>query len=155
MSGVRRLLKLRLCSPVSAMVALLLDRLRLRFLFLARLACHSSAGHTSEVNFCSGSTSCGEEEGELVCSWDLSEMGERIWSLLMIRVTLEWRRSCGLTGVDGQRPEVDEMLEPTPGKKKMIIWKGKGGIQMRDILLEMFQRRTNTSIIDMLLFVLQ
>ena len=84
MSGVRRLLKLRFCSPVSAIVALL-DRLRLRFLFFARLACHSSTGHTSEVNFCSVSTSCGEEDGELVCSCDLSEMGERICSLLMIR----------------------------------------------------------------------
>ena len=109
-------MKLRLCSPVSAMVELL-DRLRLRFRFLALLACHSSAGQTSEVNLCSESTSCGEEEGELVCSWDLSEMGERICSLLMIRVTLECRRSWGLTGVDGQKPEVDEMLEPTPKNK--------------------------------------
>ena len=113
MSGVRRLLKLRFCSPVSAIVALL-DRLRLRFLFFARLACHSSTGHTSEVNFCSVSTSCGEEDGELVCSCDLSEMGERICSLLMIRVTLEWRRSWGLIGVEGQRPDEEEMLEPTP-----------------------------------------
>ena len=113
MSGVRRLLKLRFCSPASAKVALL-DRLRLRFLFFARLACHSSTGHTSEVNFCSVSTSCGEEEGELVCSCDLSEMGERICSLLMIRVTLEWRRSWGLIGVEGQRPDEEEMLEPTP-----------------------------------------